>query len=106
MRVTKKTDTKEGTTISMPKAIKAYWKLKKYEDIEEWFEINLPILFEALENGIYAIKQSNIMHINAKDLVIWRGQLYWKEFGDKVLKAMFDFKDYGKTWALTKEELL
>lgn len=54
-RITKKTDTKEGTTIGMPKAIKAYWKLKEYEDIEEELGIDLIILFEELK-GTMAMK--------------------------------------------------
>lgn len=60
MRLTKQTDTKEGTTIGMPKAVAAYWKLKEYEDLEEELDIDLITLFDELKdtmamNTIYGL---------------------------------------------------
>ena len=110
MRITKKTDTKEGTTIGMPKAIKAYWKLKELEDIEDEIGLDLIIVFKALKNGI-ATRDEN-------------GNVVFSSFCEKLVADTFDLgngekhrayilrgdgmfylKDYGKTWALTKEEL-
>lgn len=78
-------------------------KLGQLEDFEEEFGIDLIILLKALTQGIYWIgkegKQSDI------------------EIGDGHLKIHFNngymrdgwavvyFEDYGKTWALTAEEL-
>lgn len=77
-------------------------KLAKLEDIEEELGIDLVTLFKALKNGIYIKELGNnypywsfeLRNTNGIGIVIW-----WGYFSTLFLK------DYGKTWALTKEEL-
>jgi len=83
-------------------------KLGQLEDIEEELGIELVTLFKALKNGIYEkfedgeyVKfnglcmpiKSHKLKLNVNKKCLERGNDY------------FYFKDYGKTWALTKEEL-
>ena len=82
-------------------------KLGQIEDIEEELGIDLITLLKALKNGIYA-----------NDGDTWNGDELSVSFEHKCLffewdngegihhREDFYFKDYGKTWALTKEELL
>lgn len=76
-------------------------KLGPLEDIENELGIDLITLFKALKNGIYHITSNKNM-IGYLD-VKWSwciGRCYFKtKYGS------YYFKDYGKTWALTKEEL-
>lgn len=87
-----------------------YAKLADLEDIEEELGIELITLFKALKNGVYYFAyQSQLTHdyVSLIDNYVIFGpvdKLYftfktWCE-NDPLL-----FKDYGKTWALTKEEL-
>lgn len=84
-------------------------KLGQLEDIEEELGIDLATLFKALKNGIYEkfedgeyVKfnglcmpiKSHKLKLNVNKKCLERGNDY------------FYFKDYGKTWALTREELL
>lgn len=77
-------------------------KLGQLEDIEEEIGIDLIVLFEALKNGIYIKELKNdcpywdfeLRNVSGLGLVI-----FWGFCGNLFLK------DYGKTWALTKEEL-
>ena len=77
-------------------------KLGQLEDIEEELGIDLITLFKALENGIYIKELNNdypywdfeLRHITGIGIVIMWG----------YCSNLF-LKDYGKTWALTKEEL-
>lgn len=81
-----------------------YEKLKKYENFEEELGITLDTLLKALENGIYTrcrapfafrtkIHKVNVTYIGMNRL--------------EVEKAFtVETKDYGVTWALTKEELI
>lgn len=88
---------------------KALKEHEQYKSIEEELGIDLVILFKALKNGIYEkfedgtyIKfnglcmpiKSHKLKLNVNKKCLERGNDY------------FYFKDYGKTWALTKEELL
>lgn len=91
-------------------------KLGQLEDIEEELGINLIILFYALKKGIYVrlldytkptfkkimIEQYHI-DIKKKYIDIRRDRLYGS-FGNTG-GHLYRFKDYGKTWALTKGEL-
>lgn len=90
-------------------------KLGKLEDIEEELGIDLIILFKALRNGIWTNqeqwygdeKQGKIRFFQVRLLLEENaiGCIYnsmWK--GEEVIRTLY-FKDYGKTWALTKEEL-
>ena len=92
-------------------------KLSKLEDIEEELGIDLITLFKALNNGIWVYRGKR------KEYTSWciavngngdggnRKTTFWLSY--KVNGFDFPdyyehlyFKDYGKTWALTKEELL
>ena len=90
-------------------------KLGKLEDIEEELGIDLITLFKALRDGIWTNqeqcygdeKQGNIRFFQVR-LLLEENALgcihnsMWK--GKEVIRTLY-FKDYGKTWALTKEEL-
>ena len=84
-----------------------YNKLCQYEDIEEELGIDLVTLFKAFENGVYYKLESGTY-------IKFKGCLYKKphklnvNLKNKSLSSgnyNYYFKDYGKTWALTKEEL-
>ena len=90
-------------------------KLGKLEDIEEELGIDLITLFKALKDGIWTNqeqwygdeKQGKIRFFQVRLLLEENaiGCIYnsmWK--GEEVIRTLY-FKDYGKTWALTKEEL-
>lgn len=89
-------------------------KLGKLEDIEEELGIDLITLFKALRNGIWTNqeqcygdeKQGKIRFVQVKLLeenaVGYIHNSMW--MGKEVIRTLY-FKDYGKTWALTKEEL-
>ena len=90
-------------------------KLGKLEDIEEEIGIDLITLFKALRNGIWTNqeqcygdeKQGKIRFFQVR-LLLEENALgcihnsMWKS--KEVIRTLY-FKDYGKTWALTKEEL-
>ena len=85
------------------KESKALTKLGQLEDIEEELSIDLITLFKALKNGVYVknIRYSNIFLV--EDLELGYEIINGKKqlgFGIGIKLA-----DYGKTWALTKEEL-
>lgn len=78
--------------------------LLPYAEIEENIGINLNTLVKALNNPI-AIKLDN-----GNIVTMWcSNRLYGAGIGDYFLAVddhILHFEDYGKTWALTKEELL
>ena len=76
-------------------------KLCQLEDVEEKLGIDLITLFKALEDGVYYLnKQKELRWCQSRNLVISQKSLRVYRHHYKL------FKDYGKTWALTKEELL
>ena len=90
-------------------------KLGKLEDIEEEIGIDLFTLFKALRDGIWTNqeqcygdeKQGKIRFFQVRLLLEENAigcihNSMWK--GEEVIRTLY-FKDYGKTWALTKEEL-
>ena len=90
-------------------------KLGRLEDIEEELGIDVITLFKALKDGIWTNqeqwygdeKQGKIRFFQVRLLLEENaiGCIYnsmWK--GEEVIRTLY-FKDYGKTWALTKEEL-
>ena len=93
-------------------------KLGHYEDIDEELGIDYPILIKALTNGIYGSmyggKPDNeinkIIFIEPRKfkLCIHVDQpcLYYEWGWPGPDSTNYRLKDYGKTWALTKEELL
>ena len=84
-----------------------YNKLGKLEDIEEELGIDLITLFKALKNGFYYKKENKniIEHISKDDLLLSSGAIHFAGKGLIFASLFLPFKDYGKTWALTKEEL-
>ena len=76
-------------------------KLGQLEDIEEELGIDLIILLKAVKNGIW------VKHPYSIDYEPFRID-YWKDYKTNE-EGMFicgmKIKNYGKTWALTKEEL-
>lgn len=71
-------------------------KLGKLEDIEQELGIQLEVLFKALKEGFYV----RFVGLPARRLPEYsRFDFYNKKIDECNLK------DYGKTWALTKEEL-
>ena len=90
-----------------------YCKLQYLEDIEEELGIDLLTLFKALKNGIYlkfgSEKNIGVYYEHTAILPRHFDKDYKGYFIDLQLEISinfnFYFKDYGKTWALTKEEL-
>ena len=90
-------------------------KLGQLEDIEDELGIDLITLFKALKNGVYIKVVDNLMEeyfgerVGAiiKRYVVNINQFYIQSC-DFLTPGSFNvaLKDYGKTWALTKEELL
>lgn len=113
-RLTYKTDNGEYT--GMPNSIEirtALEKLSKLEDVEEKLGIDLIPLLTALTNGYVFWKDDNSIYKIQIDSITncclkvntWYyvdSSTIVKRYGDEFT---IDFKDYGKTWALTKEEL-
>lgn len=91
-----------------------YMKLGQLEDIEEELGIELVVLFKALYEGVYVINvYENIIFVEPilsfnkeknTNLYVLDGITSFPP--NKLCESYFYyFKDYGKTWALTKEEL-
>ena len=88
-------------------------KLGELEDIEEELGIDLITLFKILKSKevIYKRKRGVLYHETTLEKYIILGLAFGDEyyglwvydkFGDEMLLYT---KDYGKTWALTREEL-
>ena len=79
-------------------------KLGKLEDIEEELGIDLIKLIECIRNekGIWKRENGDGKLINTRCMLTCEFG-YWRVY-DK--ETVYNLKDYGKTWALTKEELL
>lgn len=90
--------------------------LKEYHDIEEELGIDLITLFKALKDGIY-VKTYGCGNSNFNKLIITKKKCptlkldykthtklrFEQKFGQHF--ETYELEDYGKTWALTKEEL-
>jgi hypothetical protein len=79
-------------------------KLGQLEDIEEELGIDLITLFKALFNGVYAKRYLDIVFVEKPYL---RTDDKYKPYAIDFCHSDFThyLKDYGKTWALTREEL-
>ena len=119
MRLTKKTKLFRGYTrdFAISNVVdEMTYKLGQLEDIEEEIGIDLITLFKALK------EQTSIYYINGNKIIEFKCfcneySYHYKEvdFKREALEIYTDtchlekrlyFKDYGKTWALTGEELL
>ena len=76
-------------------------KLGHLEDIEEELGIDLILLFKAINSPIYT--KSGTQYYVGFDLIEQdsKGDWYFS-----TVDGNYYFKDYGKTWALTKENSL
>lgn len=76
------------------------------EDTENELGVDLITLFKAAKDGFYVkqedINDGHISLVKAKDIRFINIVVHVIVFADT--KAVF-FEDYGKTWALTEEEL-
>jgi len=86
-------------------AIDCFQKLGQLEDIENELGIDLITLFKALRDGFIARYRFDFEFskcVVGKDgiMVDFKNKCFSNNFTDD-----WYFKDYGKTWALTKEEL-
>lgn len=95
-------------------------KLSQLEDIEEELGIDLITLFKTLKNSMWYKHYDDEFkcyfiwdaHCYMKPLLnVYNKSIELKEYVDNVCsygyvdKDVVYLKDYGKTWALTKEEL-
>ena len=81
-----------------------YCKLELLEDIEEGLGIDLITLFKALKQKFVFHKEN--VKIELIGVHIKSNELYLFGFAKDTVQAVYlSLKDYGKTWALTKEEL-
>ena len=87
-----------------------YRKLQDLENVEEEIGIDLTVLFNALKKGVYYFdKQGQLIHD-----YVWLVNDYVAEGVPDKLSFSFKtshnrqvllFEDYGKTWALYKQQL-
>ena len=85
--------------VGEPRLQAIYDKLFDLEDIEEELGINLVTLFKAFKQGFYfKDEHGNISFLS--------GNIIKQMNKDKYESLMNVVSSYGKTWALTKEELL
>jgi hypothetical protein len=83
-------------------------KLGKLEDIEQELGIPLEVLFKALkkgkvwacENSLWGYSYHNVVGFNLNEVILQSKVCSYSDCDWDI-----DLKDYGKTWALTKEEL-
>ena len=89
-------------------------KLGRLEDIEEELGIPLEVLFKALKDGIWFKNKNgklrNVDKIHLNSLLFWMEKFAVDCLPEEEIEEGFNyihlhFKDYGKTWSLTKEEL-
>lgn len=89
-------------TMVFCKVEKMYNKLQQLEDIEEELGIDLITLLKALMNGIYVVDDGEILEETISGIERfndgWGFSTYYNDFE-------LTFSEYGKYWALTREEL-
>lgn len=102
MRLTKKREDGHYDDLDECVSTRCSDKLGKLEDIEEELGIDLITLAKAMMNGIYD-KEDRMRY----PVSFLRFSDYFFQIEDKDGKygKLLLYKDYGKIWALTKEEL-
>lgn len=90
--------------------------LKVLEDIKKDLGIDLATLFKALKNGFYT-KTTGLGNKNWDEPIITKirtpnlklnhitHKLCFERKAHRFSISTYEFEDYGKAWALTKEEL-
>ena len=114
MRLTKKdiTNIYENKTFMLPRitskklTIQILNEMIEYKTIEEELGIDLVTLIKANNDGAYYKEDLRhyIAHVDLKHKCVRLVKHYEAEDDFDCQYVMF--KDYGKTWCLTKEELL
>lgn len=79
---------------------KCVQKLGQLEDIEDELGIDLIVLFKAFKNGIYIKDQNGVHYHKQPSNTLEENIAYFRRLFEKE-----NIENYGKTWALTKEEL-
>lgn len=77
--------------------------ITEHKQIEQELGIELSVLVKAMTKGFYTINVFD--EIEKVKLSEWRFNLIKKEVHRVKWNNHLSFADYGKTWALTKEEL-
>ena len=86
-----------------------YDKLFELENIEEELGIDLITLFKALKNGFYFKYKDKTLSSNDyffQISVTSKGNFIFDIVVHNLSFLLIKFKDYGKTWVLTREEVL
>lgn len=81
-----------------------YEKLQQYEDVEEKYGIDLLTLIKAVENGFFYYNYNSFNRITKAESFLSIIDFESNRLIYDECKS-FHFEDYGKEWALTKEEL-
>ena len=105
MRLTKKRE--DGQYLKATKSIdECMNKLGQLEDIEEELGIDLITLFKASKGVVVYNESKTAIQIDVIPTIDVFGKRLIVSTGDilKPYKTLY-FKDIGKTWSLTKEEL-
>lgn len=110
MRLTEKKENgfyelkEEQKIYGLENGIRLIQMVGKYEDIEEELGIDLITLIRALKNGVWVKTKNDISkHLTVALKKRHHTKEYWLFY--RPYSHIY-LKDYGKTWALTKEELL
>ena len=88
-----------------------YKKLKSLENIEEEIGIDLITLYKALKNGFWSIDENKHIYKMKPDKGNGGAMSFYASCDCIIAEDTFNdqyiflLKDYGKTWALTREEL-
>ena len=103
-----------ATPIDVHKKQLIYLKLKSLEDLEEELGMELKV-YHKLMNMLYCGKKyPNILYVKDKDNIVQVGILEIDYCKKKIIfykgksynsDYVYCFIQYGKTWALTREEL-
>ena len=85
---------------------KEYIKLAVLEDIEDELGIDLITLFKAFEEDVWIKFDNKIMFVpyDKKVFLFYEGNIHCYPLNEQCSYTV-SIDDYGKTWALTKEEL-
>ena len=109
IRLTMKIEEDFYTALNINSTDDLKYKLGKLEDIEEELEMDLITLFE-IYNKLF--EQKFVYFKVGNEIKCEYYDYYVIDFKNKEIISVeygpmgfYPFKDYGKTWALTKEEL-